>query len=93
MPVTVKLPAVTPVMVIVQVPPVKVQLASTVPIAVLDDENVTLPVGVFDGLVMSVTVTEHEPVRPAVTDAAHDTTVEVSSLTTVIALDVPELPL
>jgi len=39
----------------------------------------TLPEGVFAGFVVSDTVTVQEPVRPAVTEAEHDTVVVVSS--------------
>jgi len=89
----VKLPEATPVMTTVQLPPDNVQLASTVPTVVSDEVKLTLPDGVFAGVVVSETVTVQEPVRPTVTEAAQDTEVEVSSLTTLIVPDVPELPL
>jgi hypothetical protein len=88
-----KLPTATPVIVAVQLPDERVQLAATVPIVVSDERKVIVPVGAFATLVASVTVTVQEPVRPTVTEAEQDTAVEVSSLTTVIVLDVPELPL
>ena len=92
-PVTVKLPTATPVIVTVQVPDVRVQLAPTVPMVVSDERKLTVPVGMLAVLVVSETVTEQEPVRPTVTEAEHDTTGEVLSLITVIVLEVPELPL
>ncbi len=63
----------------VQLPLDNVQLASTVPTVVSDEERPTLPEGVFAGFVVSVTVTVQEPVRPVVTEAEHDTVVVVSS--------------
>src|SRR2546427_11233058 len=75
----------------VQLPPDNMQLASTVPTVVSDEVKLTLPDGVFAGVVVSETVTVQEPVRPTVTEAAQDTEVEVSSLTTLIVPDVPEL--
>ncbi len=92
-PVTVKEPGATPVIVIVHVLPDSVQLASTVPIPLSEDERVTLPDGTFAAFVVSATVTVQDAVRPIVTELAQTTLVEVSSLTTVIAFDVPELPL
>jgi hypothetical protein len=88
----VKIPEATPVITTEQVPDVRLQLAPTVPVA-SDEVKVTLPEGVLAGVVVSDTVTEQEPVRPTVTEAGQDTTVDVESLTTVIAPDVPELPL
>lgn len=70
-----------------------VQLALTVPMVVSDDVKLTVPVGTFAALVVSVTVIVQEPVPLAVIEDEHETLVEVSSLTTVIALEVPELPL
>lgn len=93
MPVTVKLPTATPVIVTVQVPDVKLQLATTVPTVVSEEVKLTVPAGILAALKLSATVTEQEPVRPTVTEAEHDTTEEVLSLTTVIVLEVPELPL
>jgi len=80
-------------MVAVQLPPDNVQLPSTVPTVVSDDTKVTAPDGMFATLLESVTVTEQEPARPIVTEAEQETLVEVSSFTTVIVPDVPELPL
>jgi len=78
-PVTVKEPDATPVMAAVQLPLDNVQLASTVPTVMSDEERPTLPEGVFAGFVVSDTVTVQEPVRPALTEAEHDTVVVVSS--------------
>ena len=88
-----KLPEATPVMVTVQLPPDNVQLASTVPTVVSDEDRLTEPDGVLAGFVVSATVTVQEPEEPTDNEAAQDTEVEVSSLATVIAFDVPELPL
>jgi hypothetical protein len=88
----VKLPEATPVIVTVQVPDAKVQLAPTVPTLVSDEVNVTVPLGVFAEVVVSETATEQEPVRPAVTELGHMTLVEVLSKATVIVL-IPLLPL
>ena len=54
---TVAVPAATPVKVTEQLPAVdNIQLAPTVPTALLDDVKVTIPVGVLVGVVVSVTV-------------------------------------
>jgi len=92
-PVTVKLPEATPVIVTVQLPPDNVQLAPTVPTVVSDEDRLTEPDGVLAGFVVSATVTVQEPEEPTVNEAAQDTTVEVSSFTTVIVPEVPVLPL
>jgi hypothetical protein len=93
-PVTVKLPPATPVTVTEQLPvKSRVQLAPTVPTVVSDEVKLTVPDGIFDGVVVSDTLTVQEPVRPIVTEAEQDTAVEVASLITVIVPDVPELPL
>lgn len=78
----------------VQLPDVRAQLAPTVPAAVLDEVKVTLPLGVFAGVVVSETVTVQVEVPPMLTLAgAQDTEVEVASNWTVMVLEVPELPL
>ena len=74
-----KLPAATPVIVTVQLPPDNVQLASTVPTVTSDEVKLAVPNGVFAGVVVSATVTLQDPVVPAVSEAAHETVVEVSS--------------
>ncbi len=74
-----KLPAATPVIVTVQLPPDNVQLASTVPTVTSDEVKLTVPDGVFAGVVVSATVTLQDPVVPAVSEAAHETVTEVSS--------------
>ncbi len=56
MPVTVAVPGATPVKAAVQLPDTRVQLAATVPTEVSDETKLTLPVGVFDGVVVSATV-------------------------------------
>jgi hypothetical protein len=92
-PVTVKLPGATPLAVTVQLPDDRLQLAPTVPTVVSDDVNVTLPVGVFDGVVVSETVTVHVEVPPMlIEDGTQDTEVEVLSRTTAVTVIVPEVP-
>jgi hypothetical protein len=93
-PVTVAVPGAAPVNVTVQVPETRLQLAATVPTVVSDEVKVTVPVGVFEGVVVSETVAVQVevPPMPMLVDA-QDTTVDVSSLTTVIVPEVPELPL
>ncbi len=94
MPVTVKLPDATPVIVTVQLPDEsKVQVAVTVPTEVSDEVRLTVLDGEFAGFVLSTTVTLQALVPPTVKEAGQDTVVEVSSFTILIALDVPELPL
>ncbi len=75
MPVTVAVPGATPVKIALQVPPLKVQLAATVPTAVLDEVNVTVPVGVLAGVVVSATVAAHVEVPPMLMEARLQTTV------------------
>ncbi len=78
---TVAVPAATPVKTAVQLPDTRVQLAATVPTAVLDDVKLTVPVGVFAGVGMSETVAVQVEVPPMLIEAgAQDTTVKVSSL-------------
>jgi hypothetical protein len=96
-PVTVAEPGATPLNVTMQVPDTSVQLAPTVPTVVSDDVKVTVPVGVFEGVVVSETVAVQVevPPMPMLVDA-QDTTVEVLSKAaadTVIVPEVPELPL
>lgn len=64
MPVTVAVPVATPVKATEQVPDVRVQLAATVPTAVFEDTKVTVPVGVFAGVVVSETVAAQFEVAP-----------------------------
>jgi len=95
-PVTVKLPEATPVIVTVQLPPDNVQLASTVPTVVSDEDRLTEPDGILAGFVASTTVTVQEPDEPPDKEAAQATEVEVSSngaLLTSIAAEFPVLPL
>ncbi len=89
---TVAVPGATPVKAAVQLPPDKMQLAATVPTAVFEDTKVTLPVGVREAVVVSVTVAVHVEVPPMLMEARLQlTAVDVPSATTVIMLDVPEL--
>jgi len=93
-PVTVAVPGATPVKATEQLPANNVQLDPTLTTAVFDEVKVTEPVGVFDGLVVSVTVTVQVPVCPgATTLGLQATTVSANSCTTEIVFDVPVLPL
>ena len=94
MPVTVAEPGATPVKLTEQLPDTKLQLAPTVPTAVLDETKLTEPVAVFDAVVVSVTVAVQVETPPMLIEAGLQTTaVEVLSFTTVIVPEVPELPL
>jgi len=68
LPVTVAVPAATPVNVTVHIPEDRLQLAPTVPTAVFDDVKVTVPVGVLDGVVASLTVAVQVEVAPGRTE-------------------------
>jgi len=93
-PLTVAVPAATPVKTAVQLPDTRVQLAATVPTAVFEDVKLTVPVAVLAALVVSVTLAVQVDVPPMLIEAgAQDTAVVVLSLATVIVPDVPELPL
>ena len=73
-----------------------VQLASTVPIVMSDEVSDTVPDGIFEAVVVSVTVTAHEPEAPTVNEAEQDTLVDVLSnvvTVTVIVAAVLVLPL
>ena len=88
------MPAATPVKVVVQWPDDSVQLAPTVPTAVFDEVKLTVPVGVLEAVVVSVTVAVHVDVPPgAIELGVQATAVEVLSLATVIVFDVPVLVL
>ncbi len=77
---TVAVPGATPVKVTVHLPAVKLQLAPTVPTAVLDDVKVTEPVGVLAGVVVSVTVAVQVDIPPTLMLArAQETPVDVLS--------------
>ncbi len=94
MPVTVAEPGATPVKLTEQLPDTKLQLAPTVPTAVLDETKLTEPVAVFAAVVVSVTVAVQVETPPMLIEAGLQTTaVEVLSFTTVILPEVPELPL
>jgi len=93
-PVTVAEPGATPVKLTEQLPDTKLQLAPTVPTAVLDETKLTEPVAVFAAVVVSVTVAVQVETPPMLIEAGLQTTaVEVLSFTTVILPEVPELPL
>lgn len=74
-----KLPADTPVIVTEHVPADRVQLEETVPMVLSEEDKATVPVGVLAALVVSATVTLHEPVAPTLTEAAHEIVVDVES--------------
>src|SRR2546425_1286466 len=97
-PLTVAVPADTPVKVTVQVPDTpRVQLAPTVPTATLDDVKLTEPVGVFAALVVSVTVAVHVDAPPMLIGVVHETAVDVLSngvgVTVIVFEAVGPLPL
>lgn len=96
-PVTVAVPGATPVNITLQLPPVSVQLALTVPTVVSEDWNETVPVGMFVGVVVSATVAVHADVAPMLMLAGVQLTlVEVLSFVgalTVMAAETPTLPL
>ncbi len=82
MPVTVAVPVATPVKATEQVPDTRVQLAATVPTAVFEDTKVTVPVGVFAGVVVSETVAVQVEVAPIpILFGLQTTAVEVLSAT------------
>lgn len=74
-----KPPGATPVIATEQVPDDRVQLADTVPMVMSEEESETVPDGVFAALVVSETVTVHEPVAATLREAAHETVVDVES--------------
>lgn len=77
----VKVPAATPVAVTLQEPDISVQLAVTVPTAVLDERKLTEPVGTFVDVVISTTVAVQAVVPPGrMVDGLQATVVEVLSL-------------
>ncbi len=91
---TVALPGATPVKLTEQLPTVRAQLAPTVPTAVFDETKVTVPVAVLAAFVRSVTVAVQVDAAPMLMLAGvQATAVDVVSLATVIAPDVPALPL
>jgi hypothetical protein len=99
-PVTVAVPAATPVKVTEQLVgltvPVRVQLAPTVPTAVLDETKLTVPGGAVGVVKVSVTVAVQLVVPPAlivVGGVPQTTAVDVGCVTmTLIVLDMPKLP-
>jgi hypothetical protein len=79
-PATVAVPGAIPVKLTEQLPDTSVQLAPTVKTAVLDETKLTVPVGVFDGFVVSVTVAVQVDVPPMIIVAGlQATAVEVLS--------------
>ncbi len=94
---TVAVPTATPVKATVHLPDDKMQLAPTVPTVVSDDVKLTVPVGVLDAVVVSVTVTVQVEVAPGrIVLGLHATLVDVVSLpvtVTVIVADPLLLPL
>jgi hypothetical protein len=86
----VKVPGATPVAETVQEPDVvRLQLVPTVPTEEADDVKVTVPDGVFAGVVVSATVTVQVELPPILMLAgAQATLVEVESIVTVTLTDV-----
>src|SRR5256712_10127562 len=86
-PLTVAVPADTPVKVTVQVPDTpRVQLAPTVPTATLDDVKLTVPVAILEAVVVSVTVAVHVDAPPMLIGVVHETAVEVLSFFTAVII-------
>jgi hypothetical protein len=78
--VTVAVPGATPVKAAVQVPADSVQLAATVPTVLSEDVKLTVPVGVFAAVVVSVTVAvQVEVLAMLMLAGLHETPVEVLS--------------
>jgi hypothetical protein len=76
----VAVPAATPVNFAVHMPDESVQLAATVPAAVFEDVKVTVPVGMLEGVVVSVTVAVHvEAPVGMIVAGVHTITVDVVS--------------
>lgn len=93
MPVTVADPGATPVNETVQLPPIRVQLASTVPTLVLEEMKLTVPDGMFAEVVVSETVAVQVETAPMLIVAGtQDTDTEVLSNTAVLTVIVPEVP-
>jgi hypothetical protein len=71
----------------------KMQLAPTVPTAILDEVKVTVPVGVFAAFVVSVTVAVQEEVAGGrIRLGLQETAVDVLSLPVAVIAMVPEVP-
>jgi len=88
-PVTVAVPTATPVKVTVHLPDDKVQLAPTVPTDVFEDTKLTVPLGVFDADVVSVTVAVQAEVPVgAIVLGLQATAVDVSSLLVAVTVTV-----
>jgi len=82
-PVTVAVPGATPAKVTGQLPDTRVQLAATVPTAVLEELKLTVPVGVFEAVVVSVMVAvQVETPVGTIEPGLQATLVEVLSLVT-----------
>src|SRR5438552_16345407 len=83
MPVTVAVPAATPVKATEHLPEDRKQLAPTVPTAVSEEVKLTTPVGVFEAVVVSVTVAvQVETPVGTIEPGLQATLVEVLSLVT-----------
>ena len=74
-----------------QLPADRIQLEAlrVPPVVPADSVKVTVPVGVREAVVVSVTVAVHVDVPPMLIGVVHDTAVEVVSLFTVIVFEVP----
>ena len=83
---TVAVPGATPVKTAVQLPDTRVQLAATVPTAVFDDVKLTVPVGVFPGVVVSLIVlVQMEVALGAIVAGLQATLLDVSSFAATLA--------
>jgi hypothetical protein len=96
-PVTVVEPTTRPVNITEHEPAASMQLAPTAPTVEFEDANVTLPVGVLEAVVMSVTEAVQVEVAPmSIVPAVQAMLVEVLSFdgaVTVTVFEVPELVL
>jgi hypothetical protein len=89
LPVTVAVPTATPVKGTVHIPEDKVQLAPAVATAVFDDLKVTVPVGVLEPVVASLTVAVQVEVAPGRIEPGLQTTlVAVLSLPVAVTVTV-----
>jgi len=88
-PVTIAVPTVTPVKVTVHLPDDRAQLAPTVPTDVFEDTKLTVPPGVFDMDVVSVTVAVQVEVPVgAIVPGLQATAVDVLSLLVAVTVTV-----
>ena len=87
---TVAVPLAMPAKTVMHLPALRVQVAPTVPTAVFDEVKLTAPEGVFEAVVVSVTVAVQVEVPPgAIELGVHETAVEVLSTVTLCVTVAP----